>query len=605
MPHSTSHSISTGSHMRAASQTRASTSKSYGDSNNGGSAHGEAEKFPDFDPGQTFPNAQPSGQQRWQQNGFPSGNGDASYLGRWHPRRDSRVKWGPREPISTPSTRAKTNGITSAVHRIRSASMGQNAHEIAEALRAPISWKLIGLCVMWYWSSALTNTSSKTILTAFDKPATLTLVQFAFVSTYCVLFSWLAATFPRLREAVPALRYPIRAPSRDVIKTTLPLAAFQIGGHLLSSNATSRIPVSLVHTIKGLSPLFTVLAYRFIFDIRYPRSTYFSLVPLTIGVMLACSGNHTFGGQFLGILYALLAAIIFVTQNIFSKRLFNEAARAEREGPLHQSRKLDKLNLLCYSSGLAFVLTGPIWLWSEGVGIIGDLLWDGSLDLNKSPNSLDHGPLVLEYMFNGTFHFGQNILAFVLLSMVSPVTYSVASLIKRVFVIIIAIIWFRNPTTPVQAVGIALTFLGLYLYDRSNDKNKADQRARALADTRREASLLPLSSKHALSGAASAAAPHNGQGGGPSSALLYDSPAAIGGEPPTAALAYTPGSAAAAAAVAFASNSVVSDPKKSDDVPGGHGGGRSRGMSNPGWRPPGTRQEDTWRTGDSQEVTAR
>ncbi|KAK4250156.1 triose-phosphate transporter family-domain-containing protein [Corynascus novoguineensis] len=608
MPHSTSHSISTGSHMRAASQTRTSTSKAYGDSN-GGSGPGETEKFPDFDPGHNFLNTQSSGQQRWQQNGFPSTNGDASQSSRWHARRDSRVKWAPREPISGSSSHSKTSSISNAVHRMRSASMGQNAHELAEALRAPFSWKLIGLCVMWYWSSALTNTSSKTILTAFDKPATLTLIQFAFVSTYCILFSWLASTFPRLREAVPALRYPIRAPSRDVIRTTLPLAAFQIGGHLLSSNATSKIPVSLVHTIKGLSPLFTVLAYRFIFDIRYPRATYFSLVPLTVGVMLACSGNRTFGGQFLGILYALLAAIIFVTQNIFSKRLFNEAARAEQEGAAgHQSRKLDKLNLLCYSSGMAFILTGPIWLWSEGVGIIGDFLWDGSVDLNKTPNSLDHGPLVLEYVFNGTFHFGQNILAFVLLSMVSPVTYSVASLIKRVFVIIIAIIWFRNPTTPVQAAGIALTFLGLYLYDRSNDKNKADQRARALTETRREAALLPLSTKHVFSGGA-AAMPTGlvpGQNVGPNgSTLLYESPVGMGSESSGAAAhAYTPGSAAAAA---FASSGVVNDSKKSDDVMGGRGGGagRSRGMSNAAWRPPGTRQEDTWLTGDSQQVTAR
>src|SRR6516162_656643 len=127
---------------------------------------------------------------------------------------------------------------------------------------------------MWYWSSALTNTSSKSILMAFDKPATLTLVQFAFVSSYCMLFSWLASAFPRLRTAIPALKHPIRKPSLDVIQTTLPLALFQLGGHLLSSSATSKMPVSLVHTIKGLSPLFTVLAYRILYDIRYPRATY-------------------------------------------------------------------------------------------------------------------------------------------------------------------------------------------------------------------------------------------------------------------------------------------------------------------------------------------
>ena len=417
---------------------------------------------------------------------------------------------------------------------------------------------------MWYTSSALTNTSSKSILNAFDKPATLTLVQFAFVSFYCIFLAWLATVFPRLKTAIPALKHGIRYPTADVIRTTLPLAAFQIGGHLLSSTATSKIPVSLVHTIKGLSPLFTVLAYRIVFDIRYPSATYLSLVPLTMGVMLACSGNHTFAGQFLGIFYALLATVIFVTQNIFSKRLFNEAKRAESEGVGTHPSSLDKLNLLCYSSGLAFLATGPIWFWSEGIGILGDFLYDGSVDLTQGPGTFDHGRLFVEFVFNGTFHFAQNILAFVLLSLVSPVTYSVASLLKRVFVIVIAIFWFRSPTTKTQAVGIALTFFGLYLYDRTKE-SRADRKAQTLAEIKEE-SLLPLNTRDTRRSAGL---------NGP----VFESPASITPHP------YTNG---------YALPSVV-DSKKSDD----QGQGRPRGSSHANWMPPGTRQEDTWRRGDN------
>jgi solute carrier family 35 protein E1 len=397
-------------------------------------------------------------------------------------------------------------------------------------------------------SSALTNTSSKSILNAFPKPATLTLIQFAFVASFCIFFSWLATIFPIFRKHIAALRHPIRYPTREVIMPTLPLAAFQIGGHLLSSTATSKIPVSLVHTIKGLSPLFTVLAYRVIFDIRYPVATYISLVPLTLGVMLACSAE--FKGNLFGIIYAFLAAIIFVTQNIFSKRLFNEAAAAEASGI--QSRKLDKLNLLCYSSGLAFLITAPIWFWSEGIELLRDFLHDGSLDLAEgAPHApaFDHGRLALEFVFNGTFHFGQNIIAFILLSMVSPVTYSVASLIKRVFVVVIAIIWFQNPTTKVQGLGIALTFFGLYLYDRTKESNKADRKAKMM-DIKEE-SILPLSNIP----------------GNRNSPPIFETPGQ----------SYTNGYA------------INSEAKKSDDLEG-----RKRGVSNAAWLPPGTRQEETW-----------
>jgi len=416
-------------------------------------------------------------------------------------------------------------------------------------------------------SSALTNTSSKSILTAFPKPITLTIIQFAFVSGWCVIFASLARMFPRLQRLVPALKNGIRYPSRDVIATTLPLALFQIGGHILSSYATEKIPVSLVHTIKGLSPLFTVLAYRLLFNIRYPVATYLSLIPLTFGVVLACSVE--FSGNLFGVLCAFGGALIFVTQNIFSKKLFNEAAVAEADGPATATsqRKLDKLNLLCYCSGLAFLLTFPIWLWTDALP-----LYSAPLSLTphntNAPSPSSSMFLPLEFLFNGIFHFTQNILAFILLSMTSPVTYSVASLIKRVFVIVIAVVWFGNSTTLLQAVGIALTFLGLYLYDRTSDSAKADRRAK-LESIRLDQPLLPLArkdmnqsvfSESPLSSRTPLSTNFRGMFGGP--------------------------------------NGHISGEDKREDASGpGRPRSSSSGVTSPNFTP-GTRQEETWRPRD-------
>ena len=66
---------------------------------------------------------------------------------------------------------------------------------------------------------------------------------------------------------------------------------------------------------------------------------------------------------------------------------------------------------------------------------------------------------------NGTVHFAQNLIAFIILASTSPVTYSIASLIKRVAVICIAIVWFNQTVHPVQALGIAMTVGGLYMYN--------------------------------------------------------------------------------------------------------------------------------------------
>lgn len=316
-----------------------------------------------------------------------------------------------------------------------------------------------------------------------------------------------------------------------------------------------------MHTIKGLSPLFTVLAYRFLFNIHYSPATYLSLIPLTLGVILACSVE--FSGNTYGIACAFIAALIFVSQNIFSKKLFNDAARAEADAVSShiQPRKLDKLNLLCYCSGLAFLLTLPLWLYTEGFGIIHDVYSDGAISLSNKPSALDHGRLALEFVFNGIFHFGQNIMAFILLSMISPVTYSVASLIKRVFVIVVAIVWFDRGTNTVQMAGIALTFIGLYLYDRTSDAAKADKKAR-MDQMKNDNPLLPLVTD-GLSG---------------HSNTFTETPLKINSD-----WAYNQANGHA---------SVNAESKRAD----ADGPGRPRSQSAAQtWLPPGTKQEETWR----------
>jgi solute carrier family 35, member E1 len=427
-------------------------------------------------------------------NGLPPGLHSSE---RWPIKKQSKPgSWASWMNGSQRVTRhGRQKSLSEAIHtvRTRKASISENAHEIAESLKAPVSYKLVILCNIWFAASILTNTSSKAILTSFSKPITLTIMQFLLVSFWCIFASWLAKRNASVRNALPVLKNGIRKPNKEIIVTTLPLVAFQIGGHILNSEAMSKIPVSLVHTIKGLSPLMTVFAYRTFYDHRYPLSIYLSLIPLTVGVVMACSAS--FKGNFTGLLYAFGSAILFVTQNIVSKKIFNEAAKAEADGTPAGRRKPDKLNLLCYSSAIALILTFPIWLWSEGTDLMRDYLHDGSIDLRDRPGALDHGRLTLEFLFNGTFHFGQSLVAFVLLGMVSPVTYSVASLIKRVAVIIFAIVWFHNPMTRIQGAGFILTFLGLYLYDRTSDSAKADKRAREMGES--SAPLLPINASDA------------------------------------------------------------------------------------------------------------
>ncbi|KAI8335060.1 triose-phosphate transporter family-domain-containing protein [Chlamydoabsidia padenii] len=300
---------------------------------------------------------------------------------------------------------------------------------------------------MWYIASSLTNNTGKQILNVFRFPVTLTFIQFGLVAVCC----WMAA---RLFGATH-----IRRPTMDITRTIVPLAVFLIVGHVFSSIAISRIPVSMVHTIKALAPLFTVLFYRFIFQVSYTQHVYVSLLPLTLGVILACS--FTFTNNTTGLLCALGSCLVFVTQNIFSKKiLFKESKLGDRN-----PNKLDKMNVLFYSSSISFLLMIPLWYYAEGsqVEIVDD--WPR---------------LVYYFVLNGTMNFGQNWFAFTTLSLTSPVTYSILSLLKRIFVIVMSIVWFGQQVSWTQSLGILLTFVGLYLYQQAKQDVDRGEREKSV-----------------------------------------------------------------------------------------------------------------------------
>ncbi|OSD04838.1 TPT-domain-containing protein [Trametes coccinea BRFM310] len=326
--------------------------------------------------------------------------------------------------------------------------------------------RFVLLCALWYMTSALSSNTGKSIMTLFRYPVTLTFVQFGFVAAYCLLFMSPLVRFSRLRS-----------PNKAIIQSTLPMGVFQVGGHIFSSMAISRIPVSTVHTIKALSPLFTVAAYALLFGVSYSPKTYISLLPLTFGVMLACSFDMS-ASNAVGLLCAFGSAIVFVSQNIFFKKIVPSGPGAQ------SSHKLDKLNLLFYSSSMAFLLMIPIWMYYDLPAL---------LSVRVDPTHVTHPthghatPHSVTYYFiaNGTVHFAQNIIAFVILASTSPVTYSIASLIKRVAVICIAIVWFAQPVHPIQAAGIALTFFGLYMYNSAKgDVEKGEHKMRRVEAAR-------------------------------------------------------------------------------------------------------------------------
>lgn len=144
----------------------------------------------------------------------------------------SPVKLSKLKKLVSKYWRSDTTLLSSAPQR---ASLSRDSLTLPGAATT----RFVLLCSLWYLTSALSSNTGKAILTQFRYPATLTFVQFGFVALYCLLFMSPLVRFSRLR-----------APTKAIIRNTLPMGMFQVGGHMFSSMAISRIPVSTVHTIK-------------------------------------------------------------------------------------------------------------------------------------------------------------------------------------------------------------------------------------------------------------------------------------------------------------------------------------------------------------------
>lgn len=132
---------------------------------------------------------------------------------------------------------------------------------------------------------------------------------------------------------------------------------------------------------------------------------------------------------------------------------------------------IGNINLFSIITLMSFVMTIPIAVAVEGVKFTPAAVAAAGV---ADPTLVIQRAVVAGFCF----HAYQQ-LSYMILQRVSPVTHSVGNCVKRVVVIVAAVVFFKNPVSPINGVGTAVALAGVYGYTRVKRAETAEAKSAA------------------------------------------------------------------------------------------------------------------------------
>ncbi|KAM7507739.1 hypothetical protein LguiA_018192 [Lonicera macranthoides] len=228
------------------------------------------------------------------------------------------------------------------------------------------------------------------------------------------------------------------------------------------------IPVSFMQTIKSFTPATTVILQWLVWRKYFDWRIWASLVPIVGGILLTSITELSF--NMFGFCAALFGCLATSTKTILAESL------------LH-GYKFDSINTVYYMAPFATMILAVPALLLEGAGV---LEW-----FRTTPDLLSSLVIIFG---SGVMAFCLNFSIFYVIHSTTAVTFNVAGNLKVAVAVTCSWLIFRNPISPMNAFGCAVTLVGctFYGYVRQMISNQPPGTPRTPRTPRNRAEMIPL-----------------------------------------------------------------------------------------------------------------
>jgi solute carrier family 35 protein E1 len=240
--------------------------------------------------------------------------------------------------------------------------------------------------------------------------------------------------------------------SRQEVIKLLPVAVCHLLTHVGAVISLGAGAVSFSHIVKASEPVFTSIFAGIMLGTFFEWPVYASLIPIIGGVAYA-SVSDNIGYTDLGFAAAMMSNIFSALRGTIGKKIW-------KKDTFSPEQNMTASNVCAVMTLLAAFLLTPLALFFE--------LPFFHYEWNSK--EVPTGQLIFEVILSMFFYNYYNEMAFLILDWVHPVTHAVGNTMKRVFVIISAVVMFNTPMDTTGIIGSSIAIVGALIYSVASKK---------------------------------------------------------------------------------------------------------------------------------------